>query len=253
MTTDKNLLRNRFAANLGTYNTLAVVQDEICGQLDDLLAQSGHGPINNALEIGAGTGFLSRRLLARYPAARWTVNDLVEEARPFVEAFATHAQVDYLWGDAEAIDFPPEQDLVASASTIQWFDALPAFLRHAYDTLTHGGTLALSTFGPENFREINSTTGEGLHYYDASQFSTLLCEAGFELVELREYTRELTFGDPCEVLRHIRATGVNSIRRARWTPRILEAFETAYRARYSLPGGGVTLTYHPLLVVASKN
>lgn len=252
MTTDKHLLRNRFAAHFGSYNALAVVQEAICGELDALLGDCGLTAPRQALEIGAGTGFLTRRLVERYPQARWTVNDLVCEAQPYVEACAGTATVEYLWGDAESIALPSGQDLLASASTVQWFDDLPGFLQHAHALLNSGGVLALTTFGPENFREIKATTGDGLIYYSPEALRELVETSGFTIKNWREYTRQLTFDTPADVLRHIKATGLNAIRKTRWTRNRLAAFEAEYRRQFTDSQGKITLTYHPILFTAIK-
>lgn len=252
MTPDKALLRNRFSANFDTYNTLAVVQEEICAQLDGLLAASGPAQIGHGLEIGAGTGFLTRRLTKRYPTAQWTVNDLADGALRYLEPYVKKLRVEYLWGDAENLDLPDRLDLIASASTIQWFDSLPEFLHRIHSHLKPAGTLALSSFGPDNFREIKAAAGEGLSYYSPDAFRNLLTGTGFEIVEWMEYVRQLSFDSPLDVLRHIRATGVNSIRPVRWTRGSLGRFEADYRKTFSTPSGEVTLTYHPMLAVARK-
>ena len=118
--------------------------------------------------------------------------------------------------------------------------------------LAAGGRLALSTFGPDNFEEIRATTGDGLVYYTSAELAGLLKQAGLTIEEQKEYTRRLEFGSPTDVLRHIKATGVNAIRKPRWTPRRLTDFETLYRSRFSTSSGTVTLTYHPILIVARK-
>ncbi len=252
MNPDKTWLRNRFTANFRTYNTLAVVQDEICARLDELLAASGPVSIDRGLEIGAGTGFLTRRLIKRYPTARWFINDLSEGAEHYLSPYLHHTDSHYQWGDAEVVALPENLDLVASASTLQWFDALPRFLQRVHSGLNAEGALIVSSFGPENFREIKATTGEGLNYYDAETFQQLLNECGFEILEWEEYLRQLTFDTPREVLHHIRATGVNSIRPVRWTRGRLKAFEQTYLQRFATPQGKVTLTYHPMLALARK-
>ena len=187
-------------------------------------------PVDSALEIGSGTGFLTRRMLELYPHALWTINDLVEQSADFLEPYAAGHDVRYLWGDAETIALPDRLDLIASASAVQWFDDLPRFARKAGNLLETEGYIVLSTFGPENFREIKAVTDEGLDYY----------------------TRSLAFDTPLDVLRHIRATGVNSIRHARWTKRELSDFETRYRNGFRNAEGQVTLTYHPVLLIAEK-
>lgn len=347
MTTDKKLLRNRFAANYLQYNSLAVVQDTICEQLARMIArlcvpepgaaenaadpevsptlepgaaggigsipepgaaskaggtrevgpareisealEVGSGPetcevrkpgttseisaaleigaapepgatpkpgvvrqINAALEIGAGTGFLTRRLLEQYPAARWTINDLADEAAHFIVPYTENKAVSYLWGDAESIALPAGMDLVVTASTIQWFDDTPAFFGRIASVLNPEGFMALSTFGPENFREIKAVAGDGLEYYTADELTAMLSDRGFDVLEQLEYTKQLHFDTPVEVLRHIKATGVNSIRKKRWTRQHLAGFENRYRALFANPAGGVTLTYHPILIVARK-
>ena len=252
MNPDKSWLRNRFTANFRTYNTLAVVQEEICNQLDQLLASSGPDIIQRGLEIGAGTGFFTRRLVRRYPSTQWFINDLADGAEHYLTPLLQGVDTTYLWGDAETLTFPDHLDLVASASTIQWFDALPAFLRQIHQQLNPNGALIISTFGPENFREIKTTTGEGLSYYEADAFQQLVIECGFEILEWEEYMRQLSFASPLDVLKHIRATGVNSIHPVHWTKGQLKHFETDYQNTYSTSDGDVTLTYHPMLMLARK-
>lgn len=228
---DKDLLKNRFAANLRSYNSLAVVQERICEELAELIGTHVPGKITRGLEVGTGTGFLTRRLLERYPDAEWTLNDLVEASECFLQPYVGGRKTQCYWGDAES---------------------LPAFLNRTQEMLAAGGRLALSTFGPDNFEEIRATTGDGLVYYTSAELAGLLKQAGLTIEEQKEYTRRLEFGSPTDVLRHIKATGVNAIRKTRWTPRRLTDFETLYRSRFSTSSGTVTLTYHPILIVARK-
>lgn len=252
MTTDKQLLRNRFAANFHRYDKLAVVQNEICGQLSEMIGRNCITRIGRAMEIGAGTGFLTRRLVQLYPEARWFVNDLVQQSMLYIRDYTVNRRAEYLWGDAETLSFPPQIDLIASASVVQWFDNLPSFVARCEETLIPGGYLAFSTFGPDNFREIRETTGEGLAYYTCQQLQAILDASGFVTVETLEYTRQLRFETPTDVLHHIKATGVNSIRPVRWTKQRLADFSVKYDALFTSPEGGVTLTYHPILILGQK-
>ena len=250
---DKDLLKNRFAANLRSYNSLAVVQERICEDLAELIGTHVPGKITRGLEVGTGTGFLTRRLLERYPDAAWTLNDLVEASECFLQPYVGGRKTQCYWRDAESQPaFGRPIDLIATASTVQWFDDLPAFLNRTQEKLAAGGRLALSTFGPDNFEEIRATTGDGLVYYTSAELAGLLKQAGLTIEEQKEYARRLEFGSPTNVLRHIKATGVNAIRKTRWTPRRLTDFETLYRSRFSPSSGTVTLTYHPILIVARK-
>ena len=256
MTQDKDLLKNRFAANFRTYNALAVVQEDICRELAGIMARHILAEsVGRGFEFGAGTGFLTRRLLELYPCAAWTVNDLAEESRPFIEKYAAGKDVDYLWGDAENAALPSCIDLAASASTMQWFDDIPRFIVGMGGKINQGGYLAVTSFGPENFREIKAVTGEGLEYYDIKELREMFTGAGFETVESNEYTKRLLFETPRDVLRHIKATGVNSIRPVRWNKRRLAEFEESYYRNFPVAtdaGTQVSLTYHPVIILAQK-
>lgn len=253
MTTDKDLIRERFEANFSEYNRLALVQQHICTELaDDLTKVCAAETVRSALEIGVGTGFLTSRLTAAYPAAHWYLNDIAEGARAFVEPFTNGLQSTLLWNDAETLEFPARLDLVASASTMQWFDDVPRFIARAAEATLNGGYIALSSFGVENFKEIAATTGEGLQYYTRAELEHMLACNGYSVLSSRDYIKSLLFDSPLDVLHHIKATGVNSIRKAPWTRGRLTRFELDYRERFSIADSRVTLTYHPIIIVARR-
>lgn len=67
---DKDLLKNRFAANLRSYNSLAVVQERICEELAELIGTHVPGKITRGLEVGTGTGFLTPAASGALPRRR---------------------------------------------------------------------------------------------------------------------------------------------------------------------------------------
>lgn len=252
MTSDKNLIKERFAANFDKYEELAHVQRRICMRLARSMATHCHGEVARALEIGAGTGFLTRCLVARWPAAKWYVNDITPAAERFLAPHLQDREVEYLWGDAEEVEFPAQLDLVASTSTAQWFEDKYAFARKSAKALNSGGYLLLSLFGPENFAEVRGAAGEGLDYPSLEEMAQIVRSAGFTLLHAEQYTETLHLDTPLDVLRYMRSIGLNAVRRTSWNRGKLAHFDTLYRQNYPSPSGGVTLTYHPLLIVAQK-
>ncbi len=252
-TLDKKLIHDRFAANLARYNRLATVQRAICRELyaalEPFLKQSRAARV---LEIGAGTGFLTSIVAPRLPSSEWFVNDLVPESEAFLRRLSLPPSTTFLWGDAEEISLPCDIDLIISSSAVQWFADLPGFVARCRESLSDGGTLAFTTFGPSNFTEIREQTGEGLEYYTLSGVADLLIASGFEVLHSSQYRRQMLFSSPVEVLHHIKATGVNGLGRTRWTSRRLKQFEEGYRDHHTTIDGNVTLTYHPLIIVARK-
>ena len=207
-----------------------------------------------ALEVGAGTGLLTRELLKLVPQAHWWLNDLSEKAEAYLAPMLAKTKHAFLWGDAETLAFPGNLELLASASTVQWFDDLPRFLKKCAAHSLPGALLALSTFGPENFREVRATTGRALHYYSAEAFAEMVVCSGYEILSLRDFQTELLFDTPAEVLRHIKATGTSGTGYFRWTAGRLREFELKYRRDFGAPGldGKVSLTYAPILLTARK-
>lgn len=257
MTQDKNLLKSRFAANFRSYNALAIVQDNICGELIRIMSENiSEESIKYGLEIGSGTGFLTHRLLTQFPQTQWQINDITEESQKYIKKYTSGCNVNYIWGDAETVIFPTGIDLIASASTIQWFDDIATFFLKVGMRMNRGGFMAISTFGKNNFHEIKTLTGEGLSYYTPDELSMMLATADFEIIMIKEDTKQLLFDTPTDVLRHIKATGVNSIRKTRWTKGRLAQFETEFYKNFSISDHTgkkeVTLTYHPIIILAKK-
>ena len=60
---DKELVAQRFFRSLDTYEDNAIVQREMADTLIMMLSNTGNTSYSNCLEIGAGTGMLSRSLI----------------------------------------------------------------------------------------------------------------------------------------------------------------------------------------------
>ncbi|WP_298062140.1 methyltransferase domain-containing protein [uncultured Rikenella sp.] len=270
---DKVLLKQRFERHLGTYDTLATVQRAIAGRLATLLESTGTSDLKEGgkkgVEIGTGTGFLTRHLIRLFPRTEWTLNDLVPKSRDFLPPTTPcGVPLRFTAGDGELFRFGTAvYDLIASASTVQWFDDLPGFIARAAAGLAPGGILALGTFGPENFREITATTGQGLEYYPLGELVRIFSTNGLRILSEEEWIEEQHYPAPTDVLRHLRLTGVNAVAAERWTHSRLKQFEADYRSAYSVgaasasgpkkeeekSGESVTLTFHPILLIAEKH
>lgn len=245
---DKELVRRRFARHLAAYDALATVQRRLAAEVAADLAAHTPAAVGRALEVGAGTGFLTTELLKTRRVGTLYLNDLVAEALPPLARRLAPQAVELLPGDAERIDLPAGLDWVASASTVQWFDDLPAFLERVATALAPGGVLAFNTFGPRNLHQVKALTGVGLDYLSEEALRAAL-ERRFEPVAWRRHTVQQTFRSPTEVLRHLQQTGVTATGPFRWTPGALRAFERDYAARYG-DGARVPLDWDVIRVVA---
>lgn len=250
-TVEPKRVRACFTRALPTYDREARAQHRICERLASFLPDEVAAGCRRVLEIGCGTGSLTRLVRPRCAKAAYVANDLCESCRPAIERLFPEAPVCFLAGDAERVAFPGRFDLVVSASAFQWMQDLRGFFHRLAGLLQPGGCLLFNTFLPDNLFEIRTLTGRGLDYPTAAELGLWL-SSDFEVKRCEEETIRLTFASPVEVLRHLKATGVTATGNHLWTKGRLEQFRKQYIEQFSTPDGCVTLTYRPVYFVAIK-
>lgn len=252
--TDKQLVKNCFNKNFETYHEKAVVQQEIALKLTKMLGNLGVKSINNALEIGCGTGFLTQRMLTDIGVSHYYLNDLAEVAYSENVAILNAGKEQefvYVPGDAEKISLPKKMDAVVSTSTIQWFNELPRFFEKVSMALDKEGIFAFSTFGPHNFKEIKEVSNIGLSYKSLYELEQLL-NPSFDILEVKEWLVTKEFSSPIEVLRHMKLTGVTGLKKSFFGKEKLQAFINTYQKCFSNEDQSVNLTYNPIIIIAKK-
>lgn len=244
------ILINRFARAVETYESQAVVQRHAAEHLAELMGNVFHVLGGRILEIGCGTGILSRRLLTRFAPSELVVNDLCPDMGI---CFSNVPRTRFLPGDAREVQWPGTFDAIASASALQWFGDITAFANRCATVLPKGGVLAVSCFGPATLRETAALTGCGLHYPDFETFRSSL-ETAFDCCACEQAIETLTFPDASSVLRHLKATGVTATGASggTWTRGRMAEFCTAYESQFPAKDGGVTATYEPYWFVGTK-
>lgn len=233
-------------------------------------------------EFGCGTGCYSRLLLRTLQPETLLLNDLCPEMEECIHDLLTGGgrlpcapqagnasgvlydadvelygsspattAVSFLPCDAETLDFPQGTDLITSCSTLQWFADTERFFARCHHFLSDGGILAFSTFGKKNMREIHTLTGHGLEYLSLDNLKVLLSPR-FEILYAEEEIVSLPFGTPLEVLRHLKQTGVTGTEKKVWTRGRLQSFCDEYIRMCGNDDRSVSLTYHPIYVIARK-
>ncbi|MGN0856310.1 MAG: malonyl-ACP O-methyltransferase BioC [Candidatus Spyradenecus sp.] len=244
------LLINRFARAMATYEREATVQRHEAERLTELLGTHCHLLAPRILEIGCGTGMLSRLLMTRFAPRELVLNDLCPDMEI---CFANVPRTTFLSGDARVLAWPGPFDLIASASAVQWLGDLATFAHRSAAVLNPGGFIAISGFGPQTLRETAELTGSALSYPTREHFEQTFAEV-FEPLATEHRLHTLTFPDAYAVLRHLKATGVTATGGGQgpWTRGRMEAFAAAYAQRFPAEDGGVRLTYETCLFVGRK-
>jgi malonyl-CoA O-methyltransferase len=249
--TELSRIRQCFSKSFATYDSNAVAQRLICHRLVTLLLEQGYDRCGELLEIGCGTGALTRELKERLTVERWTLNDLCGESGIYLDRILGNGGYTFLCGDASQLATDRRYDMIASASVFQWIEDQPAFFRRLSERLNAGGVLAFSTFDPDNMYEVKSLTGKGLRYASQEELSASL-RPWFEIERIVGEEIPLWFKSPIEVLRHLKLTGVTATGDGTWTRGKQENFVNNYKIRYTNSNGECHLTYTPVFVVAKK-
>ncbi len=147
----KTRISAAFGAAAPHYDRAAAPQRFAATLLADLAGQRRIAPNARILELGCGTGILTRLLRARWPDAELIASDLSPDmlahaaADPFLAAT-------FLTVDGER---PPFQDaafdLILANLAFQWFDDMESAIARLVPLLRPGGSLIFSTMGAESF------------------------------------------------------------------------------------------------------
>ncbi|MBD5356575.1 MAG: DUF452 family protein [Bacteroides sp.] len=237
-----NAVGKRFKKALPTYNDTASPQNLIAAHLIDMATThvNYHNPFNRILEIGPGTGFLTRRFVDKFRPHSIDFIELYEQ-----EPFNLVPEENYFVADAEewteenAHNNCRRYDAIISASTIQWFVNIGKFFRNAATLLNPGGMLICSTFLPGNLGELQGVNPYGLIYHSAKELRDLISDS-FSLLAIEEEKIVAKFDSSRATLEHLIKTGVGGT------------------SRSSLPIGELLqrlptqLTYTPLYILAIK-
>jgi len=176
-----------FAGATAGYEQHALVQHRAADHLMNQVADRRHQiPAGAVLELGCGTGYLTRRLAALYPERRVFVTDLVPEMVAVTQkqvALLLPGQAAWCYGilDAGAPQaHTGNPALILSGMTFQWVPNLPKVLAGWLEKLQYGGWLVISVPLQTSFRE----------WKDACKQSTVPF-TGYPLPELAHLERAL--------------------------------------------------------------
>lgn len=142
-----------FAARVYDYDAHASLQADIAAELGEMMPRLEHPKV---LEVGCGTGLLTRHLLDRYPHGDFLITDIAPEMvsackSKYSGANGRALRFEVLNG--EAPDMDEHFDLIALSMTLQWFCDPLKGLSTLTGLLKPGGMLYYTTLAPGCFPE----------------------------------------------------------------------------------------------------
>ena len=231
-----------------SYDEAAVLQKTVAERVDERLDLTTI-EANTILDLGAGTGLLTEKLLARYPNAQIYAVDLsskmLQQAQPRLRAprwpqlgkplndwlanckltqtIATKTQAKAITADVYQLPFADASvDLIVSNLMLQWCDDLDAVFAEFRRVLKPDSLIMFTTFGPDTLKELRqawqAADSDYEHvntFIDMHDIGDALIRAGFgqPVMDVEHFT--LTYDKPMGVLRDLKAIGATNANQQR--------------------------------------
>ena len=261
---DKTLVSRRFSEHAADYDQHARVQ-RMLG--DKLVRMLGNSPTllsegARVLEIGSGTGGVTRQLLHRFPAIAIDAVDLSPGMVQVAQRKVSSSRARFLCGDIEEIPLTETYAAIVSNATFQWLQRPAETVRRLLGALFPGGLLAFSTLADQTFHELRASFEEalrrlkrpevpypGLTFMTTTQIAALVKDAPGLRWELHEEMVTEPHESVRAFLRSVKRVGATGSASKPTPPMLLLETERVYRERFGQESR-VSATYHCVWVVA---
>lgn len=228
---DKRMLRRSFEQAAASYDQSAVLQREICDRMLSRLEYIKYVP-TRIIDAGSGTGYGSRKLIERYPAAEVIPLDIAltmhDHARTVLAAqlpgwqrwlpFKRYQPKSYICADIEQLPLREASvGMIWSNLAIQWCNDLRQTFTEAYRVLENGGLLMFSTFGPDTLKELRQVFksvdpfSHVNRFIDMHDIGDMLVGSGFSLPVMDMEYITLTYEDVKSVMLDLKAIGARNV------------------------------------------
>jgi malonyl-CoA O-methyltransferase len=220
---DKKQMRRAFNRAAADYDAAAVLQREVCTRMLERLDYVKLQPAR-ILDAGSGTGWGTRQLAQRYPAAQIVALDIaigmLQNARGhsgWWRKLFGGAQQSQVCADVEALPLAGNSvEMVWSNLALQWCNDLPTTLAGLHRVLKTEGLLMFSTFGPDTLKELrlafNGVDGHNHlnRFADMHDIGDMLMHAGFAEPVMDMEFITLTYDDVRGVLYDLKRIGAHN-------------------------------------------
>jgi len=237
---DKHAVVQAFARAAHGYDAAAVLQREIGERLFERLTLMKLEP-RRVMDLGCGTGQLTKKLVKRYPKADVLGADLVPSMLQFARRggiWPWQRRPRWITADAERLPLADGScDLIVSNLMLQWCDP-DAVFSECRRLLRPGGLLLFTTFGPDTLKELRAAwqaADGGVHVHDFIDMHDLgdaLLRAHFADPVMDVERLTLTYSDVQGLMRDLKAIGAHNAARNRPQALTGKARFTRFQAAY---------------------
>ena len=216
---DKAKIKQSFAAAAASYDAVAALQRQV--GLDLLKKCPLQAEAGLVMDLGAGTGFLTRALAVAEHQSLLAV----DIAMPMLLSNRQKNQslaVDYLCADAEKLPLANASlQQIYSNLALQWCEDLLAVFGDCHRVLQQDGQLVLATFGPATLKELKTAWAKVDDFAHVNQFYSLqnikdfLQQAGFSHLSLESVIYQTQYDSVLDLMHELKQIGAHNVSDAR--------------------------------------
>jgi malonyl-CoA O-methyltransferase len=214
---DKNKVRQSFASAAETYDGLAALQRKV--GLDLLADLTGICADQCIVDIGCGTGFLTRELLTNLSARKIIAVDIALSMMQITKnKLAQYEKIQYICADAEFLPLQSNSvEKIVSNLALQWCHNLTDVFDGFNQVLSQKGQLCFSTFGPTTLQELKQAWSDVdsythvNHFYSTEQLLFFLKKAGFEDIHIQTKQYQSYYQTVMELMRELKGIGAHNV------------------------------------------
>ncbi|MEE9369069.1 MAG: methyltransferase domain-containing protein [Pontiella sp.] len=254
------MVSNRFSAAADTYDRHARPQLTLAQSVLSMLPELYPEQI---LELGSGTGLLTRLLTERFPDVPIHAVDISEKMVEHSRAkFLTDSNIKWIVDDAQTFWSGDRYPLIVSSSALHWVTDLRATCDNIFQSLEPGGTFSLGMMLRGSLKELHElriaiapekTPSITLPTYE--EVKAYLQAAGFNLERRKHSEEEIIYDDAKSFFKAIHEQGVTggkvSAGNAPLTRSELSQLVVDYQETYA-SNGGVSATYETAMFLLTK-
>ncbi|MDD4914070.1 MAG: malonyl-ACP O-methyltransferase BioC [Methylococcales bacterium] len=255
---DKAKIQRAFAAAADSYDAAAALQRQVgLTLLRRFPLQPQPGVI---LDLGCGTGFLTRQMVVSFEHQPRLAMDI---ALPMLAASRqrnTGLSVQYLCADAEKMPFRAGCiQQVYSNLALQWCQLATVFA-DCRRLLAADGQLVFATFGPATLRELKAAwmaVDDFSHvneFVGAVQIDACLRQAGFQQIACETVVYPVAYPSVMALMRELKGLGAHNVNTARnremTTRKQMQKMIASYEA--GMAGAEIIASYEIIYVRAGR-
>jgi malonyl-CoA O-methyltransferase len=220
---DTRRVRNAFNAAAKDYDANSLLQQTVTDRLVESFEQINIKP-SSILDLGAGTGYGSKKLKQQFKKARYYQIDLSAEMLKISrkQSPVFFSKNHFVCADANNIPLPDEKfDVVFSSLMLQWCNNPDAVFAEINRVLKPGGVFIFASFGPDTLKELRESwrkVDDQIHvnaFSDMHDIGDALIRNGLDAPVLSVEHIVLTYTECKNLMRELKNIGAHNINEGR--------------------------------------